>query len=212
MKEKNNIEKELREAAPRLAQREKKNPFSVPENYFGESVNKIIAAIKEERVETELEGTTHLKSHHAAKDTRVENQLPDVPVGYFESLPEKILEKITEEKKPAVAFNIRNYFRSSSYRSGWLAATAIAAALVITFFILKPEGVTTIQDKEFIALSLEEIQNYVNANIASFNEQTIEDQISGDNLFDEIENIDLKATDLSLTDLSQIDLTTIQNL
>lgn len=193
MKPHNDIKNELSTLSPLLANREKKNPFSVPDNYFSDLDNKIISTLNNETIESELEEAEQLRLFHSRENTF------NVPKGYFEQLPGKISARIAVEKKTAVVRNL-------------LAVVSVAAALVIVFLLFKPQDITTIPVNNPIALSSEEIQNYLSANIASLDEQSITGQITNYKPLTEITDIKVDADDFSLIDVSQIDLTTIQNL
>jgi len=193
MKPHNDIKNELSTLSPLLANREKKNPFSVPDNYFSDLDNKIISTLNNESIESELEEAEQLRLFHSRENTF------NVPKGYFEQLPGKISARIAVEKKTAVVRNL-------------LAVVSVAAALVIVFLLFKPQDITTIPVNNPIALSSEEIQNYLSANIASLDEQSITGQITNYKPLTEITDIKVDADDFSLIDVSQIDLTTIQNL
>lgn len=206
MKLQNDIKKELSSLSPLLAEKEKKNPFSVPDNYFNELDHKILFALKNNSVESELEETTQLKS------LRSRGNAFDVPYGYFEQLPEKISARIVTEGKTAVIRPLQKYFQHS-FRSGkMLAAVSVAAALIVVFLLFKPQPITTTPQNNTITLSSEEVQNYLNANIISIDEQSISGQITTYQSLAGFNNMELDESDLSLIDVSQIDLTTLQNL
>ncbi len=193
MKQQNDIKNELSTLSPLLAKREKKNPFSVPDNYFNDLDKNIISALNNESVESELDEATQLKSFRTRKNAF------DVPSGYFEQFPETISAQIASEKKIAVVRNL-------------LAVVSVAAALIVVFLLFKPQDVTTIPVNNTVTLSSEEIQNYLNANIVSFDEQSISGQITNYKSLAGFSDIKLDEIDLSLIDVSQIDLNTIQNL
>jgi hypothetical protein len=179
--------------------------FAVPENYFSGLDEKILSVIKSESVEAELETATQLKTLHTKESPFY------VPYGYFEKLPEKILERVSQKEKTTVVRSIREYFQYSFRVSDLLTALPIAAILVITLLLFKPESNTPVSTNT-IALSSEEIQDYLKANISSLEEQTIADQIPNGKSFAGLSDLDLDPDDPSLIDLSQIDLSIIQNL
>lgn len=206
MKPHNDIKNELSTLSPLLANREKKNPFSVPDNYFSDLDKNIISALNNKSIESEPEEAAHLKSLRSGKNAF------DVPYGYFEQLPEQISARIATEGKTAVVRPLHKYFQYS-FRSGkLLAAVSVAAALIVVFLLFKPQHVSTVPSNNTITLSSEEIQNYLNANIVSIDEQSITGQITNYKSLAGLNDIKLDESDLSLMDVSQIDLTTIQNL
>ncbi len=79
------IEEELRRIAPELAKIPRKNPFSVPENYFAENKNRLLglfsALAEDSSSGPKKEGFT-------------------VPEGYFEQLPGLIMARIEAEENP----------------------------------------------------------------------------------------------------------------
>ena len=82
MNEENKILEELREISSILASVEKKNVFTVPENYFENLAEKI-------SLHTFL---------HETKKSQAEN-LQSVPAGYFDTLSSEILTKIKREEE-----------------------------------------------------------------------------------------------------------------
>ena len=82
MNEENKILEELREISSILASVEKKNVFTVPENYFENLAEKI---------------SLHIFLHETKK-SQAEN-LQSVPAGYFDTLSSEILTKIKREEE-----------------------------------------------------------------------------------------------------------------
>src|SRR5258706_3577669 len=79
MKHSPDIYNELKTISPLLAEHEKANVFSTPENYFSSLPNKIL-----QRIDTDERFILPTSEAHSLK----------VPEGYFEGLAENILEKI----------------------------------------------------------------------------------------------------------------------
>ena len=93
----NNIHEDWKEDAPNLASMEVANPFTVPENYFNQSKEQILARLTIERVAgTDIEGAFA------------------VPEGYFTNLPEQIISRANlESLKEEEGFLIpENYFET----------------------------------------------------------------------------------------------------
>lgn len=92
MKTREEILKELKELAPKLASLEKANTASVPENYFVNFKSTIIEKAKLSGVTEELSAI----SPHLAKIEK--RNTVKVPVGYFTSLPTDLLQQIRKEE------------------------------------------------------------------------------------------------------------------
>jgi len=92
MKPREEILKELKELAPKLASLEKVNTVSVPENYFTNFKSEMIERVKLGGVTDELKTISPELAKIEKRNT------VKVPVGYFTSLPNDLLEQIRKEE------------------------------------------------------------------------------------------------------------------
>lgn len=92
MKTREEILKELKELAPKLASLEKVNAVSVPENYFANFKSEMMERVK-------LGGVTDELSAISPQLAKIEKRnTVKVPVGYFTSLPNDLLHQIRKEE------------------------------------------------------------------------------------------------------------------
>ncbi len=92
MKTREEILKELKELAPKLASLKKVNTVSVPENYFANFKSAMIERVK-------LGGVTDELSAISPQLAKIEKRnTVKVPVGYFTSLPTDLLQQIRKEE------------------------------------------------------------------------------------------------------------------
>ena len=92
METRENILKELKEIAPLLSKIEKKNFYSVPENYFLNFKNEIVGQVKLGEVKQELKSI-------APELLKVEkSSTVDVPTGYFNLFAGDLVKKIRAEE------------------------------------------------------------------------------------------------------------------
>ncbi len=95
METRENILKELQEIAPMLSKMEKKNFYSVPENYFLNFKNGILEQVKLSGVKQELKTV-------APELLKVERRSTvEVPTGYFNSFSTDLMKKIRAEEVAA---------------------------------------------------------------------------------------------------------------
>ncbi len=92
MKTREEILKELKELAPKLASLEKVNTVSAPENYFANFRSAMIERVR-------LGGVTEELSAISPELAKIEKRnTVKVPVGYFTSLPNDLLKQIRKEE------------------------------------------------------------------------------------------------------------------
>ena len=100
---------ELEALSPLLASIPRKTPFSVPENYFSQTISHLSHITEEEPLPLVLQ--------------QIDRKLPyQVPNGYFEQLPAQVLAKVARPKAKVISFNAQKWMR-------------YAAAAVVTGFI-----------------------------------------------------------------------------
>ena len=139
----------------------KKNIFQVPEGYFEQFEERVRARL--EAWDSELESSEHLKepvfeapegyfdqledrikakieedNNLLSREARLKETVFEAPEGYFESFPDKLQARINakeEEETKVVPLYQKNWFR-----------LAVAAVLVLGFFLLNPIGGEKISD------------------------------------------------------------------
>jgi len=112
---------ELRGISSTLASIPKKNIFSVPEKFFEELEKATLAIISAEENLSERE------------------DLPEIPAGYFDSLPDKILERIHKrnvEMKPGI-------LRMFTRKQYWLAAASVVMLASLGIFLREKLSLST---------------------------------------------------------------------
>lgn len=92
MKTREEILKELKELAPKLASLEKANTVSVPENYFANFKSEMMERVKLGGVTEELKAISPELAKIEKRNT------VKVPIGYFASLPTDLLQQIRKEE------------------------------------------------------------------------------------------------------------------
>lgn len=158
MKPNANLLQELNELSPILAKREKKNSFTVPENYFENFSDEINSIVKTEN-EGEILPDIILSSS---------KNVFEVPENYFESFPRQILEaaKSADENK-IVKLEVKEFERREFRKI--LVSFSVAASLIFVFNVInhQPEQLNKhVEAKDFLAnVSQEEINAYVNENL-----------------------------------------------
>ena len=126
MESKSESHRELAEQAPYLASLPLLHPFIVPVDYFDESEESILSAIKDG--EAEVKAIEILK--HAA--------LPfEMPVDYFDRLPGDILNAIEREEGSKKISRPRLIRMQPARYKAWLAAASVVliGGLTILFFV-----------------------------------------------------------------------------
>ncbi|MBT8185950.1 MAG: hypothetical protein KJN76_13990 [Eudoraea sp.] len=160
-----------------MKKKHKNNAFKTPENYFREFDDRLLARLEEEK--STLPGKDGMK----------------VPDGYFDTLNEKITNRLLQTTIPRVVQMRPN-------RKYYFAAAAVAALFILVL------GIQRFQNKEltFESLASSEIQNYLDetglglssyeiAEVVVLDENTIEnileDQLMEENIIDYLdENVD----------------------
>jgi len=95
METRENILKELREIAPTLAKMEKKNFYSVPENYFVNFKSEMLEQVK-------LSGVTAELKEVAPELLRIEKKnTAEIPANYFKSFSADLMQKIRADEVAA---------------------------------------------------------------------------------------------------------------
>jgi len=206
MNSKNNIIiEELKEIAPRLADIQRVNPFSVPVHYFESLPDELMQKVQ---VESDLLVLNSLKKDNGF----------DVPYNYFESLPGKILDRVREEdNKPSLLDKILN-------KAGFLlnpkyALASIALLAGIIFFMNRMNNnevrIPTLASAEK-QISVQDVSDYVSSNIDQFDEKSIVACVSNnelDNAPFPMKAIDtLTISNQNLIDINQIDDNTINEI
>lgn len=123
MENKNDILEELKQLSPLLAEREKLNLFTVPENYFNTVEEGVMEKIAAQSVNRELENSSLSKMK--------KQDAFDVPYGYFERLPEQILNKTSRKKN-----SLPGILKSLSFGDGFRMRLAFASAPALAVIIL----------------------------------------------------------------------------
>ncbi len=109
----------LDEGEGKLEQSEymKEPVFEVPEGYF-------------DQLEDRIKGRMAEENSVLSKQTRLKEPVFEVPEGYFESFPGKLQDRIKAEEEEAKVIPL--------YQKNWF-RMAVAAVLVIGFFLLRPD-------------------------------------------------------------------------
>jgi len=206
MENKNDILEELKQLSPLLAEREKLNLFSVPENYFNAVEEGVMEKIAAQSVNRELENSSLSKMK--------KQDAFDVPYGYFERLPEQILNK-TSRKKNSLPGILKSLSFGDGFRMRLAFASAPALAVIILSIIFLSQPSAVIETNSNVAqVSTEEISRYLSDNVSSLDETAIANQLDDEalkNLSASVA-IPVSETDIELQDLQNIDLSEIQNL
>ena len=188
---------------PEILQKYKgKNPFLVPEGYFQNFSEQLIA---EANVATLIQNTgaqdvpqnyfesfyDNLNTTILIDDIKSSAKAEDfkVPENYFDSLTDRIMSQIpAEEKHVQKEVVVRKFnFKAWAYAA---AACAILAVSITVFQTTKKDKVQTTFALD--SLTDEELETYVYENIQSFDDETIEILSSDAGYFDhstEFENI-----------------------
>jgi hypothetical protein len=116
---------ELEILSPVLGALDKKNPYSTPEEYFKELADNLSGGIQAvEFVNGELEKLP------TVIDTLKRENPYQIPEGYFEKFPEKLLQKIRTQARPARVISLYNRIPGLKY-----AAAAVLTGILITIGI-----------------------------------------------------------------------------
>lgn len=138
----------------------------------------------------------------------------EVPYGYFERLPNEILQKTYRKKSLSILENVSGYFQYSFRLTHLLAATPMLAVMILAIVIItKP--VDEIETTSPLALiSNDEISSYLSENISSLDESSIVAQMNEKSFNNLNAGIEVQNSDFeeSLNDLNGITLDDIQNL
>ena len=206
MENKNDILEELKQLSPLLAEREKLNLFSVPEYYFNAVEEGVMEKIAAQSVNRELENSSLSKMK--------KQDAFDVPYGYFERLPEQILNK-TSRKKNSLPGILKSLSFGDGFRMRLAFASAPALAVIILSIIFLSQPSAVIETNSNVAqVSTEEISGYLSDNVSSLDETAIANQLDDEalkNLSASVA-IPVSESDIELQDLQNIDLSEIQNL
>lgn len=195
---------ELEELSPFLAVLRKQNPFQIPDNYFTFLSDKIIKRVQENALGEELDSDVFLKQYKARSEASF-----NIPEGYFEKLPDIILQSTVRENETPKLKGIEIAFRQ--YR-GIAVAASVAAMLFIGMTLLRP---AINMENTAMTLNQEDINQYIRENITEFDEQIIASQAGETNTLQPllIENADDSSSyNNYLRDASGIDISEINNL
>ena len=175
---KNNIHNEIKEIAPMLAGMDKKNPFVVPKGYFSSLENRTLDSL--------------------GKKSTLTNSTPE---GYFDTLTDQILERVSQEEKTKVI---------PLYKRTWLtiAASFILVAGAIYLMNTQSDGIDN-NPEYTLDIEADEALDYLVENGDLYLTDLLSLDIYEYNLDSEASNFDiLEETDLDefLNDLDQEDL------
>lgn len=206
MENRNDIQNELKQLSPLLAEWKKENLFTVPENYFSSVKENVMEKIYSESVNSELQNSS-LKEFK-------KQEVFDVPYGYFERLPNEILQKTSRKKSSSVFESVSEYFQYSFRLTHLLAATPMLAVMILAIVVLTKPADLIETDSAIAQVSNEEISNYLSENISSLDESSIVAQMDDNTIGKLSTGIEQErsASDESLIDVSGINLDDIQNL
>ncbi len=200
------IQNELKQLSPLLAERRKENLFSIPENYFSSVEESVMGKIYTDSVSAELQNSG-LKGLE-------KQEVLNVPYGYFDRLPNEILSKNSRKPTVTVWESVTEYFQHSFRLTHLFAATPVLAVLVLAIVVLTKPAYVTETTESVTQVSNEEISNYLSDNISSLDESSIVAQLD-DNAIGKLSSgieQEKSANDESLIDVSGITLDDIQNL
>lgn len=133
-----------------------------------------------------------------------------VPHNYFKELPDKVLDRIKEEKPSSLLFRLNIVLQQWAQRAILRPALAVASVVVIiSVFLLWPNSADQIAMPQ---LTQDEVMDYVISNIDEFEEEIfyIEEASDLDLLGESLEGDDLEELLDDLLD--DIDEETIQNI
>ena len=138
----------------------------------------------------------------------------NVPYGYFERLPNKILSKTSRKPTVTVWESVTEYFQHSFRLSHLLAASPVLAVLILAIVVLTKPADVTDTTATVTQVSNEEISNYLSDNISSLDESSIVAQLDDNTIGKLSSGIEQEnsANDESLIDVTGITLDDIQNL
>ena len=146
------VSEELSMLSPLLSKAGKKNPYTVPEDFFNELSENMISGMKAVSfVKDELETLHPLMSDLRNKNTYT------VPDGYFDQLPQMILHRV-KKQEPAKVVSLKQ-------NKSWLKYAVAAAVTGVVFTI----GILTFNNKpvaedpatSLAKISDQEISNYL---------------------------------------------------
>ena len=128
MENRTDILNELKQLSPLLAQREKLNLFSVPENYFSSVEAQVMEKIYVDSVSAEL--------HHTGLKGLEKQEVFNVPYGYFERLPNEMLSKTSRKPTVTVWESVIEYFQHSFRLTPIFAAAPALAVMILAILSL----------------------------------------------------------------------------
>ena len=206
MENRTDIQNELKQLSPLLAERRKENLFSVPENYFSSMEERVMEKIYTDSVSAELQNSG-LKGLE-------KQEVFNVPYGYFERLPNEILSKTSRKPTVTVMESVTEYFQNSFRLSHLLAASPVLAVMILAIVVLTKPADVTDTTATVTQVSNEEISNYLSDNISSLDESSIVAQLDENTIGKLSSGIEQEnsANDESLIDVTGITLDDIQNL
>jgi hypothetical protein len=133
---------ELAALSPILAGISRKMPFSVPENYFSETTTSLPGLLQdEERLPEVLLAAGKVMPY-------------DVPAGYFDGLPQRVLNQVAKPKAKVISFN-RNWMR---YAAAAVLIGVVAISSIVYFFSGSKADPAT-QSESWIAKKLKNVSN-----------------------------------------------------
>lgn len=175
---KDKIKNELINIAPTLTSLDKNNPFKVPNGYF--------TSLGERTIDGLVKNTKSTQS---------------LPIGYFEGLSDKVLEKVTQEKESKLI---------PLYKRNWFAIAASFLVLIGATYMIK-SNLNTVEPSTEFALEIEpeEALDYLIENGDLYLTDLISLEIENLVLDEEIDNFEIfEDTELNnfLNELDQADL------
>lgn len=121
----NDIQDELKQLAPALSTLPRTHPFITPEKYFEEM---------EVRIVFQASRKLHVQESGLKDETKA---LPfAVPAGYFNDLPDQILDRIQQQPQPFKNSVVQSRMRVISKQGLWLVAASLAL-LIVSSFLMK---------------------------------------------------------------------------
>ncbi|HRO47461.1 hypothetical protein [Agriterribacter sp.] len=136
MKRNSDIEKELREISPVVAELGNDHVFQAPPGYFEDLPQKVLTLIKLNEEHTELPANEEIKQLSPLIAALKNKSALSVPPGYFNAFPQHITDKLKlaerEEETPVIRMNTGKKRKWMNY----VAAAAVTGVIAISALFL----------------------------------------------------------------------------
>lgn len=188
MSQRDEIRDELKELGSSLAKGSVVMPFEIPAGYFESFPADVLIIVAEEpglsldikQIPFEVPEQYFAQLPDAVITSVLWGSKPEIPAGYFEGLPGKILAAAKASDRPATQVTMP----SIAWKNlRWAAAALLVIGLGVGAYVKFQPGKTYDLNTQLAKVSTEELNDYVQTHIEDFDTEQLASAVGDENIF-----------------------------